>query len=153
MPSTQDYLSLSQAAYTQDGQPVVAPPGWNVIAQSTINADGFQGVAFQNAATGEIVIAYQGTNPGNSAIINGQGKADVAITLQQSLNANTKLVAQTPFRNRNQRKLLDWTRKPEHSKRLDGSNNLSRRITPSTLSLRQKQTINCTPSSPIAKRS
>jgi hypothetical protein len=53
-----ELAELSQASY----QKIPPPPGWNVIGVSEINPDGYFGVAFQNAITGQVVIANRGTN-------------------------------------------------------------------------------------------
>jgi hypothetical protein len=62
VPTVSDYLTLSQAAYTTGGEPPSAPPGWTVMLYQT-DTNGMQAVAFQNASTGEIIIAYEGTRP------------------------------------------------------------------------------------------
>ena len=89
MPTTADYLNLSQVVYTTGGIPV-APPGWTLMTQSngtplfeSISSSGMQAAAFKNTTTGEIVIAYEGTNlsneTSNQSMLTGQLSADSAI--------------------------------------------------------------------------
>lgn len=59
-PSVEDYLALSQAAYTANTIPVT-PTGWTLI-DSQVAMSGMAALAFRNNATSQIVIAYEGTN-------------------------------------------------------------------------------------------
>lgn len=79
--STQDYLNLSNAAYTTDGAQPTAPTGWTLIdfQPATSANGGMQAAAFQNAA-GEIVIAYEGTNLASLSTLVPQLGSDGAIT-------------------------------------------------------------------------
>ncbi|HKJ87105.1 MAG TPA: hypothetical protein VKA48_01105 [Gammaproteobacteria bacterium] len=60
MASTLEYAKLSQAVY--NGEDV---QGWRTVARPSpeLQQSGFYGAAYQNVATGEIVIAYRGTEP------------------------------------------------------------------------------------------
>lgn len=51
---------LADLAYGVDGKTI--PPGWNVV-QEYNGPDGFSATVFRNPQTGEVVVAYRGTNP------------------------------------------------------------------------------------------
>jgi hypothetical protein len=90
-PSPSDYLNLSNAVYTTNGATPVAPSGWTLLTHSDgtpwvqITTDsGLQAAAFQNNTTHQIVIAFEGTNPGNiglttQPLLNAQLAADASI--------------------------------------------------------------------------
>ncbi len=59
MPTFNDYLALSSAVYQDDSQ---VPLAWTLILPSDPNANGYQGRAFFNAATNEIVLVNRGTD-------------------------------------------------------------------------------------------
>jgi Protein of unknown function (DUF2974) len=87
-PSTPDYLNLSNAVYTSGGTPT-APSGWSVMTvdgaplMESDSSTGMQAVAFENNTTGQIVIAYEGTNlsniTGNPSMFAAQASADKGI--------------------------------------------------------------------------
>jgi len=67
MATILELAELSSAAYAPN--PVIGSTpvtGWTIIATSTLQ-DGYQGVAYQNNSTQEIVIANRGTDPSNLA--------------------------------------------------------------------------------------
>ncbi|MGJ9421856.1 hypothetical protein [Aeromicrobium sp. CF3.5] len=51
---------LADLAYGVDGKEI--PPGWKMV-QEYPGTDGFSATVFRNPQTGEVVIAYRGTNP------------------------------------------------------------------------------------------
>jgi Ca2+-binding RTX toxin-like protein len=59
MPTFNDYLALSSAVY-QDGSQI--PLTWTSILRSPENSSGYQGEAFFNAVTNEIVLVNRGTD-------------------------------------------------------------------------------------------
>ena len=106
MPTTQDYLNLSNAAYTTGGAAASAPPGFTLMTDSSgkplmeSDSSGMQAFAFQDQLTGQIIVAYEGTNlqnlgPTNESYMNGQLAADVAIANGTTPQANLKGMALT----------------------------------------------------------
>ena len=101
MPTIQDYLNLSNAAYTTGGAAASAPPGFTLMTDSSGNPlmesdpSGMQAFAFQDQTTGQIIVAYEGTNLSNlgtnQSYLDDQIAADAAIangtTPQANLNA------------------------------------------------------------------
>ena len=58
-----DLAMLDNFVYGATGNPNATPAGWTVFDKSLPNNDGYLGIAYQNIATGEIVIANRGTDP------------------------------------------------------------------------------------------
>jgi hypothetical protein len=58
-------------------------------------ATGFHATAYQNVATGEVVIAYRGTDPGLFSGENSAEKADHALTTLQDIAVDAKMVRDT----------------------------------------------------------
>lgn len=67
-----NYANLSNASYTSN----FAPLGYKIIATEN-QSNGFSATAFQNVSTGEIVIAYRGTDD-----LKDMTQADMSIALK-----------------------------------------------------------------------
>lgn len=61
MPSNATYAQLANAAY--DPANSTLPSGWELLQTPPDNPAGYDGAAFKNNITGEIVIAHRGTEP------------------------------------------------------------------------------------------
>ena len=63
-PSLHDYYAISNAAY--GGTPAqTIPTGYTLLSSESDNSTGFSAQAYLNSSTGNIVIAFRGTVPGN----------------------------------------------------------------------------------------
>jgi hypothetical protein len=65
MATKEDYAALSAFVYNNVRGPInnlSTPTGWTLLTTSDTNLTGFTASAFRNTATGEIVIAYKGTD-------------------------------------------------------------------------------------------
>lgn len=101
-PTVKEYLNASNAAYTKafNGAPA-APTGFTTIDYQAYRS-GTQAAAFRNKDTGQIIIAYEGTNLNNCSFANSaqndfcheQLKTNVAIaTGQTEIQANKDALA------------------------------------------------------------
>ena len=63
MPSNATYAQLAGAAYQNNPANMQLPSGWSFLRYSDSNQVGYDGAAFRNDLTGEIVIAHRGTEP------------------------------------------------------------------------------------------
>ena len=61
MTSNATYAQLAGAAYDPANTPL--PSGWVLLQTSPQNSSGYDGAAFRNNMTGEIVVAHRGTEP------------------------------------------------------------------------------------------
>ncbi len=66
MPNLQDYLDAANMVYNQDTS--IAPPGWNVVAESSpsLKSDGFYAQAYSDG-NGNIIISFEGTDPSRTS--------------------------------------------------------------------------------------
>lgn len=69
---------LAAAAYAHAGEPMVLPPGWS-LAERHDGAEGFSAMVFVNDETGEVVVAFRGSEFG--------GHFDAGDWSQDALNA------------------------------------------------------------------
>jgi hypothetical protein len=90
MPTPDDYLALSKAAYNGPGS-TESPAGWTKIAESPVtpgnqgSANGYFGAAFQNDQIGEVVIANRGSRASVEGLKQDWGGSDVQIAAQGKL--------------------------------------------------------------------
>jgi len=70
------YGTLSIASYADSG---VVPPGWEIVPNGQISdpVSGFAATAFRNPLTGEIVVAFRGTDG-----LNDMTESNLALLLQ-----------------------------------------------------------------------
>lgn len=63
MPTNATYAQLADAVYQDNPANMQLPQGWSFLRPSDPNLVGYDGAAFKNNITGEIVVAHRGTEP------------------------------------------------------------------------------------------
>jgi len=105
--SVSNDLWFSDAAYRGPGGNYDdAPAGWQMIAQSDPNSDGYFGVAFKNTQTGEVVVANRGSRldkeglkqdwAGSDTKILGQGGLGIPASFNRSTEFANQVTADNP---------------------------------------------------------